>query len=198
MSHPLVGLLLAAGASRRFGSDKLLAPLADGVPVAVHAFRHLRPAVDEVIAVVRPGNGPLAERLRREGAEVVICADAERGLGASLASGVRASSEAQGWLVALADMPWIRPATVQAVAEALRSGAPLAAPVYRGRRGHPVGFAAEFRAALLELDGDEGARAILAGHPERLRRVDREDAGVLRDVDEPGDLEGPVSSDCRR
>ena len=74
-----------------------------------------------------------------------------------------ASRDARGWLVALADMPCIRVATLQAVAELIGGGAALAAPSYAGRRGHPVGFAARWRDALLALEGDEGARAILTG-----------------------------------
>jgi molybdenum cofactor cytidylyltransferase len=117
--NPIVGILLAAGASRRFGADKLSHSLPEGDLVAVRACRALLAGTDAVLAVVRPGNGELAARLQAEGAEVRICAEAEQGMGASLAFGVRACPEAAGWLVALADMPWIAPATIRQVADAL-------------------------------------------------------------------------------
>jgi molybdenum cofactor cytidylyltransferase len=109
-------------------------------------------------------------------------------MGASLACGVAASADANGWVVALADMPWIAARTIRAVGDAIVAGASLAAPVCRGERGHPVGFAASHRAALMALEGDEGARAILANAGTALVRIDVDDAGVLRDVDAPGDL----------
>jgi molybdenum cofactor cytidylyltransferase len=182
------GILLAAGASRRFGADKLLARLPDGTPVGAASCRALRAVLPVVIAVVRPHDEALADALAAQGARIVRCARADDGMGASLACGVEASAEAAGWVVALADMPWIEASTIRRVADAIAAGASLAAPCYRGERGHPVGFAASHRAALLALGGDEGARAILSRAGASLLRVDVDDPGVLRDVDTAGDL----------
>lgn len=186
---PIVGILLAAGASRRFGADKLSHPLPDGDLVAVRACRNLLAGTDAVLAVVRPGSEALAARLRAEGAAVQICADADQGMGASLACGVRARPEAAGWLVALADMPWIAPATIQSVADALRSGARIAAPYWQGRRGHPVGFSPVLGPNLAALNGDTGAKTVIQAHLEQLRLVVCDDPGVLRDIDRPEDLD---------
>ena len=185
---PPTGVLLAAGAARRFGGDKLLAPLPDGTPVGLAALRAMRAALPTVIAVVRPGDDALSALFSGHGVRVVHCERADEGMGASLACGVAASADANGWVVALADMPWIATRTIRAVGEAIVAGASLAAPVCRGERGHPVGFAASHRAALMALEGDEGARAILAHAGTALVRIDVDDAGVLRDVDAPGDL----------
>ncbi len=184
----IVGLLLAAGQGRRFGGDKLLQPLADGTPVAVAAARALKAACADSIAVLRPEQDALAALLEAEGLRVVRCAAARSGMGHSLAAGVAASRDARGWLVALADMPCIRVATLQAVAELIGGGAALAAPRYAGRRGHPVGFAARWRDALLALEGDEGARAILQQSRFLLHVLETDDPGVLQDVDSPADL----------
>jgi molybdenum cofactor cytidylyltransferase len=105
----IVGILLAAGRGTRFGSDKRLYPLSDGTPMAVAAARNLRPACDRLIAVLRPGSETLAGLLAAEGCETVVCAEADSGMGHTLAAGVRASPEALGWVVALADMPFIAP-----------------------------------------------------------------------------------------
>lgn len=184
----IVGLLLAAGHGRRFGGDKLLQPLADGTPVAVAAAQALKAACADSIAVLRPEQDALAALLEAEGLRVVRCAAARSGMGYSLAAGVAASRDARGWLVALADMPCIRVATLQAVAELIGGGAALAAPSYAGRRGHPVGFAARWRDALLALEGDEGARAILEQSRFLLHVLETDDPGVLQDVNSPADL----------
>lgn len=116
---PVVGVLLAAGRGSRFDPDgtvnKLLAALPDGTPVAVQAARHLRAVLDDVVAVV-PAAGThgaeverLAALLAEAGCEVLRCTRAARGMGASLAAGVAARPHAGGWIIALADMPWLAP-----------------------------------------------------------------------------------------
>ncbi|MDQ0624637.1 MULTISPECIES: nucleotidyltransferase family protein [Paraburkholderia] len=189
------GILLAAGVGSRFDpqgvQNKLLARLPDGTPLAHEAARRLLLVVPTVLAVVRPGAEALARLLNDAGCDVVFAAAAERGMGASLAAGIDASDDAEGWIVALADMPRIQPSTIEAVARTLDGGASIVAPFYEGQRGHPVGFGAEHREALMSLDGDSGARSLLMSG--RVVRLDVDDAGVLRDVDTPGDLRGVVA-----
>ena len=187
----IVGLLLAAGSATRFGSDKLSHALPHGVSIAVQAARHLKSQV-AVLAVVRPGADALAQALKAEGCEVVVCDRAAEGMGATLACGVRAAAEAAGWLVALADMPFVRPTSIAAVRDALMTGAPLAAPYFRARRGHPVGIGARYKADLLALAGDEGAKALLARHSADLLKIPVGDPGVVRDIDRPEDLAPPL------
>jgi len=193
-----VGILLAAGRGARFGGAKLLAPLpapshgaAAGTPVGAAAALHLLAALGQVVAVVRPGDTLLHDVLAATGARVVVCPRAEEGMGASLACGVAAAPADAGCIVALADMPWIAPATIARIAQALRDGASIAAPVHRGERGHPVGFAARHRAALLALSGDEGARSVVALDPAAVTAIGVDDPGVVRDVDRPADLSPP-------
>ncbi len=186
----ICGLLLAAGEGERFGGNKLLHPLANGCAMGVSAGRHLVQALSRSFAVVRAGDEELACQLRAEGLEVVFCADAGEGMGRSLACGVAMAAQSDGWIVALADMPYIRSATIVAVAHAIKGGAAIAAAEYGGRRGHPVGFAAEFRRELLQLRGDAGARSVLANHAERLVRVPVDDPGILLDIDTRAELEG--------
>jgi molybdenum cofactor cytidylyltransferase len=189
----VVGLLLAAGSAQRFGSDKLQHALPHGVAIAAQAARHLKRELARVVAVVRPGAGELSSKLREEGCEVVVCENAADGMGASLACAARAAGRAQGYLVALGDMPFVRPSSIAAVRDALAGGAPLAAPYFRTRRGHPVGIAGAFYDELLGLKGDEGARQLLARNEARLRKVPVGDPGVIRDIDTPGDLAPPLS-----
>ena len=121
----IVGVLLAAGQGTRFGGDKLLARLADGTPVGVMAARNLAAALHEAIAVVRPEDVRLAQLLGIAGIAVEPCPSAWQGMGSSLAHAVRARPDADGWIVALADMPKVRPETSRS------SAAPR--PTMRGR-----------------------------------------------------------------
>lgn len=187
--QPIVGVLLAAGAGTRFGGGKLVHPLEDGVPIAAHAARNLVAAGLDVIAVVRSGDFPLADILEQEGCEVTHCADSVHGMGHTLAHGVGEMREAGGWIVALADMPRLRPQTIQAVAAAIAGGAVIAAPFHNGERGHPVGFSARLRDELTQLRGDTGARAVLQRHANEIVRVDCDDPGVLLDIDLKTDLD---------
>jgi molybdenum cofactor cytidylyltransferase len=183
------GLLLCGGASVRFGRDKLIEKIGDRYePMALVSARHLLAAVGRVIAVTRTGRGDLRWILEAAGCEVMETDRALEGLGSSLAAGVEASAEAHGWIVALADMPFVQPGTIRAVRGAIEEGAAIAAPIRFGQRGHPVGFAAAFREELLAIRGDEGARSVLQRHRDLVRLIEVDDIGISRDIDRPTDL----------
>jgi molybdenum cofactor cytidylyltransferase len=184
--------LLAAGSASRFGSDKLRHELPHGVSIAVQAARHLKMELDRVVAVVRPGSAELSQALTKEGCEVAVCENAAEGMGASLACAARAAGQADGYLIALGDMPFVRRTTIAAVRDALAAGAPLAAPYFRARRGHPVALSGVFYKDLLTLRGDEGAKKLLAVNEKALVKIPVGDPGVIRDIDTPGDLAPPL------
>lgn len=188
----IAGILLAAGSGSRFGSDKLLHPLLDGVPIAVTAARKLNGIAPGSVAVVRPGAEKLAALLEAEGLTVVTCANADEGMGASLACAIEAAGEAAGYMIALADMPYIRASSLQAIHDSLANGLYLVAPYFRARRGHPVGIGGRFRAELLAASGDEGAKKLLEAHAAELVKIPVGDPGVVRDIDRPADLAPPL------
>lgn len=187
----ITGLLLASGRSRRSGSPRPVEPM-DGVPLAVRSARALRAAVDRAVAVIRPDDLPLAAQLREAGFETICCPDTHGGQGASLAFGIRMAAGSNGWLVASADMPHIKPETAQAVAAQLRLGAIVAAPYFRGHRGHPVGFARALGPQLGAITGDAGALALIKAHRHLMVKVPCSDSGVLADIDTPEDLPRPT------
>lgn len=179
-------VVLAAGQSSRFGSaHKLEQPLAASTVLGTTLARVIASGCPFiVVTTARLLPLVLVEAARRD---VLVLADEEarRGVGHSIAAGVAERPDAAGWLVLPGDMPLIETTSLQAVAQALQEH-PVAYAQYRGRRGHPVGFDAELFSELITLDGDEGARRIVARYPAHAVEVD--DAGVLLDIDTPEDL----------
>lgn len=184
----ICGVLLAAGSASRFGSHKLLHPLPDGTPIGVAAARHLKQAVGPAIAVVKPDDLRLQDLLRAEGLDIVMSDHAGRGISASLISGIRAAINADGWLITLADMPWIKPQTIHSIAMMLEDGIDLAAPYYQGQRGHPVGFSRVLLPDLLSLVGGRGAGDLLRTKSDLLHCFHCDDPGILLDIDTLHDL----------
>lgn len=182
--HEPIGVLLAAGSGSRFGGGKLVHPLPPhGLPMAVIAYRRLESALKDVIVVVRPGDEAVHEAFSREGVSLVVAERAAEGMGFSLAAAIAASPSAPGWVVALGDMPSVEPSTIRRVAEAIANGASIAVPRWDGRRGHPVGFSGRHRAALLALEGDAGARNVLAACRDEVVEVPVDDPGIHADID---------------
>jgi len=170
-SQPCV-LVLASGRGERFraagGQGHKLAALLDGVAV-----------LQRTLAAVRASGLPW--HLEDAG---------HPGMGDSIAAAVRAAAQAPGWLVLPGDLPLVQPQTLRAVAAALQAGAEVAAPVYQGARGHPVGFAAALGPALMALAGEQGASALVRAAQARgaLCSVAVDDGGTVADIDTPADL----------
>ena len=177
-------LILAAGSARRFGSDKRLFPI-DGVAMLVRTVDVYRTVFDEVVVVIRPAEPRIADLVQAAGARVVEAADASRGQSQSLAAGVAACDQAPGLVVGLGDMPFVAPATLRAIADAM-SAFPghIVRPRHEGQPGNPVGFPAHAFAALARIQGDTGAREVVAAS-ENVRFIEVDDRGILTDVDQP-------------
>lgn len=189
----MVGILLAAGFSRRFGSvNKLLQRLPDGRPIALAAAEHLIQAIPTSIAVLRAENTELAALLINAGLEVIFCKENEREMADSLTAAIRYSSSLEvaqnGFVIALADMPYIQPDTIRGVAIKIVDSASIVIPTFQNQRGHPVGFSAKFHQELVSLQGDEGARSIIKRYPDKVELLPTDDAGILADIDTPAYL----------
>lgn len=194
----IAAIVLAAGSSSRFGSDKLLHAVTLNnvtLPLAAHSLLPWLKNFGRVTVVVRPASQIFCAAIetalgttRAAAIRWLVCQDAARGLAASLTCGVRANADAAGWLIGLADMPTMPAAAIVGVRDALAAGADLAATSFDGRRGHPVGFAAHYYEELLALQGDSGARQLLQRDISRLVQVGMHDDGIFTDVDTPGDL----------
>ena len=189
----MIGILLAAGFSRRFGlADKLLQCLPDGQIIAIVSAKNLINAVPSSFAVVRPENKKLAKLLKNTGLEVIFCHEHDQEMADSLVTAIQTSGNSaaanDGFIIALADMPYIQAATISAVAAKVIAGASIVIPTYQNQRGHPIGFAAKFRNDLENLQGDEGARSIIKRYPNEVVLMACDDAGILQDIDTAADL----------
>lgn len=187
-------IVLAAGRSRRFGSDKRLQRLPSGRTLLEETLAVAAPLFVHRVLVLRPGDETLA---RTFGAawQVVMAEDADRGMGHSLAAALAECSDWQGAVIALADMPWVAASTHAAVRDAL-SAERLVVPCYGGQRGNPVGIGRRFFPTLRQPAGDTGARELFTSRAAEVLRLEVGDPGILRDLDVPGQdsLQGPAQT----
>ncbi|HBV92293.1 MAG TPA: nucleotidyltransferase family protein [Pantoea sp.] len=177
-------IVLAAGLSQRFrqqgGEHKLLADL-EGKPVLQRTLDQAAASGLDLFVVTRPD--ALAIQAICTRATVVLCDSG--GLGESIAAGVNASRDYDGWLIALGDMPFVTPESYRAISAALVDS-PIVRPVIEGKPGHPVGFQNHFYPMLSTLQGDAGPQAIVRSQAVRVPLHDR---GCLCDIDFPADLQ---------
>ena len=186
-NQPAVVVLAAGAGSRYHGARHKLSEKLGCDTVLVRTLRNAIASEMPVVLVVSETLAWQAQGLVAPTDMVVVSARAQTGwgMGDSIAAGVSVQSSASGWLVLPGDMPLVRPESLRAVAEALGEQ-PIAFAQYRGRRGSPVGFAAELFSELVMLKGDEGARRLLARYP--TAAVEVADSGVLFDIDTVADL----------
>jgi len=190
MSDLPVGILLAAGQSSRFGQNKLIHPLPDSRdPIAVQSARNLLNALPDSVAVVREHDHELKAMLAATGIRIVDNKNAVTGISSSIRCGINAlQARSAGWVIALADMPYIPHTVILQVAETIQRGALICAPQYKGQRGHPVGFSIKMKNKLLELQGDLGARRLINKNIQHLKLITVEDKFILQDIDHLSDL----------
>jgi molybdenum cofactor cytidylyltransferase len=184
----IAGVVLAAGAGRRFGARKQLADL-EGRPLLEHALLALAAApLDRTFVVLGAGAEQVRRRVPMHGADPIVCDAWQAGLGASLRTGLGAAEAAGAEAVAivLGDQPLISPRALARTIEA-RGAWPAVRATYGGEPGHPVLLERRLFAAVRMLRGEQGARELLAEVPVCL--VPCDDAGSAADVDTPLQLE---------
>jgi molybdenum cofactor cytidylyltransferase len=185
----VIALVLAAGSGRRMGSRKHLLEI-EGVPMLARVLRALAASqAASVVCALRPDDPEGAALAAGEGAAIAFVERADEGRSASIRAAVEAApAGASGFLIALADQPFLGAADFDALIEAHRSApAAIVHASYGGRRGSPALFPASERAALLSLRGEEGGRVLFGRAPGRLRAVALDPAHG-RDLDIPEDL----------
>ncbi len=182
----IAAIVLAAGlATRMRGVDKLLA-LWQGRPLIEHAVQALpRHQLAQVLVVTGRNETALRAALAGQQIDFVANPDPAAGMGSSIACGAREiGGGIEAVLICLGDMPAVKPASIETLLAQFRPGR-ICVPVYRGRRGHPVLFAAAYLSALASLTGDQGGREILTAAAASVHEITIDDPGILLDVDTP-------------
>ncbi|MFL6967992.1 NTP transferase domain-containing protein [Pseudomonas alvandae] len=183
-------IILAAGSGSRFRQvagaekDKLLADCAgrDGAVRSVieHVLVNLPASLEKRVLVTGKGRPQAIRMAQAYGCDFVELDSP--GLGDSIAAGVQACPDLDGWLMILGDMPFILPSSIEQVVAGIREDG-ISVPVLAGEYGHPVGFGREFGPKLMALTGDRGAKVLFAGA--QVLEVPVDDPGVTWDVDVP-------------
>ena len=180
-------IVLAAGESRRMGQIKQLLDWG-GKPLLGHVLDSLRSSsVDEIILVLGYEAERILERVATPQVQMVLNPDYRSGMLSSLKQGLKAiQPQAEAFLIVLADQPEIPPRLIHRLIDEFRSVRPaksIVIPSYQGRRGHPALFGAKYRAEILQLSGETGARQILARHPDEILTLEMDHDAVVIDVD---------------
>ena len=184
-----IAIVPAAGKAERFGGGKLIADIA-GEPLLNHTLRSLlEGAISAIVVVLAPDAAFESVALLNDPRVMqTVNPDPSRGMFSSIHTGLAHAPEGHPILVLPGDMPFVKSATIAAVAAHARESGTIVSPRFSGRRGHPVALPASLRDVILRAPLTATLADILDA-PQRGRDyVDVDDAGVLRDVDVRADL----------
>ena len=178
-------ILLAAGESKRMGTNKLSLPWGRKTVLQRCLRVLLSSQVGEVWIVLNKQTWELGERLRGPRVKLVHNPQFKKGMSSSIRRGIQAMGQkSRAVLIALGDHPVLNVNTVNALIRAyVEKKGTIIVPVYRGKRGHPVLFDRRYGKELLKLKRDVGARALLERHPKEVYEFNSKSEGVVVDID---------------
>lgn len=187
-------LLLAAGRSERLPPQKLLLSMGRSSMLVRSLDNLMKSRVDEIVVVLGLNADLVRRHLSKAMAhhgrvKTVSGTELDAGMGASLKAGLTSVDDRSvAFLIALGDMPFIRPETIDLLlVEFVAKGRGIVFPVYQGQRGHPAVFHRRYRRELESIHGDWGGREVMERHPHDLLRVEVDDRGVIVDIDDERD-----------
>lgn len=182
-------IVMAAGLSRRFGSNKLMADFR-GSPLASRIFEAIRSAGCAPGAVTVVWHDPdIAVLAETYGFNTCFNPGSEEGQAVSIRLGLAASKEADAYMFLTADQPLLRRQTISGMLKSFPAGqGKIMMAAYRGNAGNPVIFDKKYKASLMQLKGDTGGKQIIRQHPEAVVWYEVEYAEELMDVDHAEDL----------
>jgi len=215
--EPIPGILLSAGSSERFGSDKLLTLLPTGETLLERALKvHLHSQISPLIVVVSPNLGEIIREKtmiltssnikigKRIGlwypfscrwgrGRLAINENFREGMSSSIKKGVSCLTDdekAGGLVVSLADLPLLTSETINfCIKKFLKERAGFLLPVFNDITGHPVIVDFNrFKNDIVKLRGDVGLRSLLAQYPKAVKKIPWQDDSVIWDIDTPKDL----------
>jgi molybdenum cofactor cytidylyltransferase len=185
--HKAIALIMAAGSSRRFGSDKRLAKLSTGETILAQTVKNIAAAnLDYKIAIAAKDKVYFSQFYSAD--TLLLIEHSQQGIGQSIAEAIDSiKNNYPHCLICLADMPYILPSTYQAIANAIHHYDAVI-PNYNGNKGNPVAISSSLYKPFSLLSEDKGGRDILKNKTINLHSLDVEDPGVLRDIDLLSDL----------
>ena len=185
----VAAVILAAGRSTRMGGpNKLLAELNGKKLVRIVAEQALASKASPVIVVTGHQSADVAAALKGLDVTLVNNPQFADGLATSVKAGIAAvPASADGAIVCLGDMPLIDAKLIDRLVEAFAPdrGSLIVVPVAGGRRGNPVLWSRRFFPELMTLDGDIGARHLIAQHAEAVAEVEVDGKSAFLDIDTP-------------
>ncbi|MFQ3226636.1 MAG: molybdenum cofactor cytidylyltransferase [Porticoccaceae bacterium] len=180
-------VILASGASTRFGRSKMLHQLGEGVSILAKTIGIYRAIFDQVNVVVRHDDKAVIRLVEHQGANGIININSELGLSQSIIAGVEGVPQPKAWLFALGDMPYVSSDTIRSLT--LRASlTEIVVPRTRIGNGNPIVFGAQFKKQLLGLTGDVGAKHLLKLNAQHVSFYDCQDIGIHHDIDRISDI----------
>ena len=181
-------IMLAAGNSRRFGSNKLIYEI-DGTPMYLRTLNQLQKAASELgnceIIVVTQYE-EIAAKAQVSGAQVLINPHPERGISSSMQIGLAAEKESTACLFTVSDQPWLTAETIVSLVHKFQSEPKgMACTILNNKTGNPCIFSSKYYPELMQITGDKGGKQIINKHPEDVAYLEIKDAKELVDVDTP-------------
>lgn len=183
-------IMLAAGNSRRFGSNKLMYEV-DGVPMYQRTLRMLQKAAERIpdsriVVVTQPQYSEIIDVVKETGAEVLFNPKPERGIASSMQIGLEIAKDADACLFTVSDQPWLTAETIIALYDAFQSeNKGMACTVWGEKTGNPCIFSKKYYRELMEITGDKGGKQIIKRYPEDVTYLKISDEREQQDVDVP-------------
>jgi molybdenum cofactor cytidylyltransferase len=184
-------IVLAAGRSRRMGTQKLLLKLGGKPVISRIVDEVLRCPIDAICVVIGQDGLQVMEVLSGRRVQFVRNDTVESDMLSSVRCGLQAlPASCTEVLVVLGDQPTLSAKIIVKLIEALRLAPDcIAVPAYGGKRGHPLLFASQYRDELLARHDEAGLRGLILSHPDKVVEVESDTPSVLEDMDRPEDYE---------
>lgn len=188
-------IILAAGSSRRMGSQKLLLPFGQSTIIETVVDNVLNSSIDHVMVVLGASQREVQDILGNKAVQFCYNKEHEKGMLSSVICGVRALPEdAEAALIFLGDQPGIPPAVTNAVIDAYSEELfGIVIPVHNYRRGHPLLVDMKYRKEIEHLDLEEGLKSLRHHFPEDVLEVEVDEPGILVDIDTPADYKNATN-----